>query len=202
MTQRYACATCTAKACVKGGDFPENCPTQREAHRIETTIAEASVDSFAAQVMTAAAQTPHHANGVARSRVEEAIAFCQQMEWQTIGIAFCMMFAKEARVLADMFSAAGFTVVPVCCKVGGVGLLDLGVETPCAQRGPACNPITQATLMNAQQTDVNIMLGLCVGHDLLFTRASGAPVLTLAVKDRALKHQPLDALRPRAVETN
>ena len=31
-----------------------------------------------------------------------------------------------------------------------------------------CNPILQAEKLNEQQTDVNIVMGLCVGHDSLF----------------------------------
>lgn len=199
MSERYACATCTAKACVKGGPHPEGCPTAGASACIATTVSAARLDAFAVQVMAAAAHTPRHVDGTPRSRVEETIALCHDMGWQCIGVAFCIMFAKEARMLAAMLNEAGFTVVPVCCKVGGVGLTDLGVEMPCPQRGPACNPITQAALMTTQQTEVNIVLGLCVGHDLLFTRASTAPVITLAVKDRALQHQPLAALRPDAV---
>ena len=30
-----------------------------------------------------------------------------------------------------------------------------------------CNPIGQALLMNSEHTDMNIILGLCVGHDSL-----------------------------------
>jgi len=37
-------------------------------------------------------------------------------------------------------------------------------------------------------------VGLCVGHDMLFTRHSRAPVTTLVVKDRVLAHNPAGAL--------
>ena len=33
---------------------------------------------------------------------------------------------------------------------------------------PMCNPIAQAQLLNRAQTQLNICLGLCVGHDSLF----------------------------------
>ena len=35
---------------------------------------------------------------------------------------------------------------------------------------PACNPIAQAKLLNRVETDMNIIFGLCVGHDILFTK--------------------------------
>ena len=42
--------------------------------------------------------------------------------------------------------------------------------------------------------DLNIAIGLCVGHDALFSRYSEAPVTTLVVKDRVLGHNPAAAL--------
>jgi uncharacterized metal-binding protein len=57
-----------------------------------------------------------------------------------------------------------------------------------------CNPIGQALLLNNENTDLNIILGLCVGHDSLFIKYSNAPVTVFAVKDRVLAHNPLGAL--------
>ncbi len=41
---------------------------------------------------------------------------------------------------------------------------------------------------------MNLILGLCVGHDTLFIKHSQAPVTVLAAKDRFLGHNPLAAL--------
>jgi uncharacterized metal-binding protein len=57
-----------------------------------------------------------------------------------------------------------------------------------------CNPIGQATLLDAEGCDLNIILGLCVGDDTLFIKHSKAPVTVMAVKDRVLAHNPLGAL--------
>ncbi|NLY70124.1 MAG: DUF1847 domain-containing protein, partial [Clostridiales bacterium] len=59
---------------------------------------------------------------------------------------------------------------------------------------PMCNPIGQAYFLNKEETDFNIVFGLCVGHDSLFIKYSNAPVTVLAVKDRVLAHNPLGAL--------
>ena len=59
---------------------------------------------------------------------------------------------------------------------------------------PMCNPIGQAMLLNKAKTKLNIILGLCVGHDSLFIKYSEAPVTVFAVKDRVLAHNPLGAL--------
>jgi uncharacterized metal-binding protein len=57
-----------------------------------------------------------------------------------------------------------------------------------------CNPILQAQVLNSEQTELNILLGLCVGHDSLFLKYAEAPCTVLAVKDRVTGHNPLAAL--------
>ena len=37
----------------------------------------------------------------------------------------------------------------------------------------------QAKLLNKAHTDINIIVGLCVGDDIIFTSESHAPVTTL-----------------------
>ena len=54
-----------------------------------------------------------------------------------------------------------------------------------------CNAIGQAIVLNEAHTDLNILLGLCVGHDSLFIKHSDAPITVFAVKDRVLCHNPL-----------
>jgi hypothetical protein len=48
-----------------------------------------------------------------------------------------------------------------------------------------CNPILQAMIANHHQSQFNVLLGLCVGHDSLYFRYAEAPSTLLAVKDRA-----------------
>ena len=57
-----------------------------------------------------------------------------------------------------------------------------------------CNPIAQAVLLNEQKTQLNIVVGLCVGHDSLFYKYSDAMVTTLITKDRVLAHNPAGAV--------
>ena len=42
--------------------------------------------------------------------------------------------------------------------------------------------------------DINVIVGLCVGVDCVFTKASQAPVTTLFVKDKSLANNPIGAL--------
>ena len=46
-----------------------------------------------------------------------------------------------------------------------------------------CNPIGQALLLNDDLTDLNIMLGLKTGYDILFAKYSEAPSITLPVEE-------------------
>jgi len=52
----------------------------------------------------------------------------------------------------------------------------------------------QAKLLNAAGTDLNILMGLCVGHDSMFYKYSEALVTTLVSKDRVLAHNPVAAI--------
>ena len=44
--------------------------------------------------------------------------------------------------------------------------------------------------MAKEKTDLNVVVGLCVGHDSLFMKYSKAPVTTLITKDRVTGHNP------------
>ena len=41
-----------------------------------------------------------------------------------------------------------------------------------------CNPILQAKLLNRAKTDLNVVIGLCVGHDSLFYKYAEALTTT------------------------
>ena len=86
----------------------------------------------------------------------------------------------------------------VCCKAGSIDKLELGLTEANKVRPdtfePACNPVAQAKLLNRAQTDMNVIVGLCVGHDMLFNKHSEAPVTTMVVKDRVAGHNPVSVL--------
>ncbi|MFA5671642.1 MAG: DUF1847 domain-containing protein, partial [Synergistaceae bacterium] len=66
--------------------------------------------------------------------------------------------------------------------------------------GPvSCNPIEQARMFEEKRTDLNLVIGLCVGHDALFIKHSHTYVVPLVVKDRVLGHNPLAAVYCSAV---
>jgi uncharacterized metal-binding protein len=132
------------------------------------------------------------------TRVEDTIAFSKLMNYKKIGIATCIGLLEETHRLASILKAQGFTPLSVCCKTGSIDKLELGLDESDKVRPatfePACNPVAQAQLMNRAGTDMNVIVGLCVGHDILFTKYSEAPVTTLVVKDRVTGHNPVSVL--------
>jgi uncharacterized metal-binding protein len=97
-------------------------------------------------------------------------------------------------VLAELL-ASQLEVASVCCKVGAVAKEDLELKKiDDARLEVACNPIAQAQILDATGSELNVIVGLCLGHDILFSRHSKAPVTTLVVKDRVLGHNPAAAL--------
>lgn len=132
------------------------------------------------------------------TRVEDTIAFAMLMGYRKIGLATCIGLLEETNRLALILKAQGLEPLSLCCKSGGMDKLQMGVtEEDKVRPGtfePACNPIAQARLFNEANTDMNIIMGLCVGHDMLFQKYSAAPVTTLVVKDRVTGHNPVSVL--------
>lgn len=130
-----------------------------------------------------------------KTRVEEIVEFARRMEVRRIGIATCIGLLEESRIAARIFRKAGFEVYGAACKVGSQPKVSVGIPEFCNKTGEnMCNPILQAKLLNQLHTDLNVVMGLCVGHDSLFYKYSEAPVTTLVTKDRVLAHNPAAAL--------
>ena len=129
-----------------------------------------------------------------KTRLEEIIEFCKLMDYKKIGIAFCIGLENEAKIL-DKILSKHFDVYSVCCKVCGI---DKDVfkfkKINEGEKEAMCNPIGQAEILNEIGTDLNIIVGLCIGHDILFQKYSKAPTTTFIVKDRVLSHNTAGAI--------
>lgn len=55
-------------------------------------------------------------------------------------------------------------------------------------------PYPSGALLNRAHTDLNVVIGLCVGHDSLFYKYADAYSTTLITKDRVTGHNPAAAL--------
>jgi uncharacterized metal-binding protein len=124
-------------------------------------------------------------------RVNEIITYAKEANISKIGIANCTTFIKEATLLEEALSNAGFIVEKVHCKFGKVPFNEL---VP-GYKGISCNPAGQAKYLEEKGTELNIMMGLCLGHDMIFNAKSKAPVTPLLVKDRKLNHFTLEAFK-------
>jgi len=133
------------------------------------------------------------------TRVEEICAFAKKMGFTKLGIATCISMVDLARTLSGILESHGFEVASVACKNGGVPKEQLGLREEEKIRPGTyesmCNPLAQAELLNDAGCELNIVLGLCVGHDSLFFRHSKGLATTLVAKDRVLAHNPVGALQ-------
>ncbi|MDW7645510.1 MAG: DUF1847 domain-containing protein [Desulfuromonadales bacterium] len=186
---------------------PGYCPSQREKEVIDDSFqkyrgddADAKLARVAAIVEGLCYQPVPGSDAVnARwTRVEDTIALAKLMGYRKIGIGTCIGLLEETKRLADILTAQGFEPVSVCCKAGSIDKLELDIDEKYKVRPgtfePACNPIAQAKLLNQAGCDMNIIVGLCVGHDMLFAKYSEVPVTTLVVKDRVTGHNPAAVL--------
>lgn len=128
------------------------------------------------------------------TRLGEIILLAKEMGYQRLGLAFCIGMSEEAKIIENILSKH-FQVVSVCCKVCGIDKNEFGLQHISSENNEVmCNPAGQAQLLNEAQTQFNVICGLCVGHDAIFTKLSNAPVTTLIAKDRVLAHNPAAAI--------
>lgn len=130
------------------------------------------------------------AKAKSKSRLQELIGFAKISGFKKLGIANCKGVQEYADKLAEKLKGEGFEVIAVNCKESGLDGCDICEE----MSGPCCDPISQADFLNAQNTDFNINVGLCLGHGLLFQKYSKAEVTTFLVKSFEHHHNIIDAL--------
>lgn len=191
-----SCVDCAVKSCSRmDGKNPAFCLT---THMDEEALAEAMLlyteDDWNRQTAISAAEVEAEFY-CKMTRVEEIMEFARRMGFHRIGIATCVGLLTEARTAARIFRKAGFEVYGVACKVGAQPKTAIGIPEHCQKVGKnMCNPILQAKLLNRAKVDLNVVIGLCVGHDSLFYKYAEALTTTLVTKDRVLGHNPAAAL--------
>lgn len=177
-----ACAKCETKQCRQGKD----CFAEADSHRrlYKDTIAKWHKAGSAIEAR-------HYCE---KTRLGETILFAKELGCRKIGLAFCIGLSDEAKIIDEILSKH-FKVLSVCCKACGLMKKDFGLEAISSnEREVMCNPAGQGQLLNDAKTELNVICGLCVGHDAIFAKSSVAPVTTLIVKDRVLAHNPAAAI--------
>ncbi|NTV68078.1 MAG: DUF1847 domain-containing protein [Chlorobaculum sp.] len=193
------CVECRTMSCYrKEHRLPDGCLSEAVGReQLDQCLDLYRGDGIDARIARAAAEVEGLYYGKL-TRVEETVAFARRIGARTIGLAICVGLAGEARIFAKILEANGFEPFSALCKAGAVDKSEIGIDeelkiTPGCHES-LCNPVLQARFMNEKPTDLNVVIGLCVGHDSLFAKHSDAPVTTLIVKDRVLGHNPAAAL--------
>lgn len=194
-TDNPTCVDCGTQNCkFKNRTYPEFClTTHLEDSDMEWAL-ERYEEGRNKEIMIASAEVEYE--GYCQwTRVQEIMEFARKINARKIGIANCIGLINEARIFTRILRANGFEVYSVICKVAGKPKSSVGIPAVCESIGAAmCNPILQARLLNNAQTDLNVVIGLCVGHDSLFYKYSDAYVTTLVTKDRVTGNNPAAAL--------
>lgn len=205
------CALCLKKERIceseTGGEGPVFCPTKNYKSVIENALKEyekLEIREFARMASIQEGEcyinrdSKPYVLHPSKPRVQEICEFAQKMKYEKLGIAFCGGLHSEARVLSDILKAQDFNVVSVMCKCGRIPKETVDVvneqKIRIGEFEPMCNPIVQAAILNEEKTELNILVGLCVGHDSLFFKYSKAFTTVLIAKDRLLGHNPAAAL--------
>lgn len=193
--QKYSCVDCGTQNCkYKDRTYPDFCPTTHLDPDDLVWAVERYEEERNHEVMVASAEVEYEGYG-RLTRVEEILQFARKIGARKIGIANCIGLISEVRMFARILRANGFEVYSVICKVAGLPKSSVGIPKECESIGAAmCNPILQARLLNQAETDLNVVIGLCVGHDSLFYKYSDAYVTTLVAKDRVTGHNPVSVL--------
>jgi uncharacterized metal-binding protein len=197
--EQASCSECGQLHCYRQDKkFPDFCLTETtDPAELANSRDIYSGDSSDALLARAAAEVEGLYYGKL-TRVEEMLAFARRIGATRIGIASCFGLIEETRVFAKILRLGGFEPITVLCKVGSIDKGEIGIPDELKIKPgtfeACCNPILQARTLNAEKTGLNIIVGLCVGHDSLFSKHSEAPVTTLITKDRVLAHNPVAAL--------
>jgi uncharacterized metal-binding protein len=193
-----SCSECHVRACYRqDSKAPVFCAAEGNFEEVEETRELYTGESIYAKVAKAAADLEAEYYG-RLTRLEETVVFALKLGAKKVGVASCLSFLDESGIYAKAVRSAGLEVKTVSCKVGSLDKTEIGLSEEykfCPGEPEACcNPVLQAKVLNDWGSDLNVIMGLCVGHDFLFARHSDAPTVTLAVKDRVLGHNPMAAI--------
>ena len=192
---KLSCVDCGVTNCNhQDKQYPEFCVTTHMDEKVLAEAMELYNEDENRRSMIAAGEVEHD-HYCRYTRIEEIMAYARKMGMKKIGIATCVGLINESRTLASILRHNGFEVYGIGCKAGVQKKTSVGIPERCNAIGEnMCNPILQAKLLNEAKTELNIVVGLCVGHDSLFYKYSDALVTTAVTKDRVTGHNPVAAL--------
>ncbi|MDY0275455.1 MAG: DUF1847 domain-containing protein [Desulfomicrobium sp.] len=196
-----SCAKCSVIACrnAETDKYPPFCPTQS----LDSALLKQSLDIYESNTVTrslalcsAAIEAEFYCK---MSRVEETLEFIKRQNYGLVGVATCVGLLHETRIFCSLLEERKIPHIAVSCKMGAIAKRTIGLSQEQQVNGTCehesmCNPVLQALYLNSRETNFNVMIGLCVGHDSMFLQHIIAPTTVLIVKDRVLAHNPAAAL--------
>lgn len=204
------CGKCTYYYCqntqknIDKAKLPAFCPMKTMEEALKIALEKFNVNEFQKRLYYHATIIEDEAyemiRGIrqaVRPRIREIVEFCKKVGFKKIGVVFCSGVRNEAKIVVEVFENFGLEVYSAICKCGSFPKPLMGVpeeELRLLKQTIACNSVGQAELMNQARTDINVICGLCIGHDIIFTLNSKAPVTTLIVKDRVTGHSSINSL--------
>jgi uncharacterized metal-binding protein len=180
------CTDCTDKICRKE---PRSCAMEP---LIKHEAIKLYQNTSNAKIVDAAAQLVDNGRAGKLSRTEEIVEFARTMNYKKIGLAYCYGMEKHAEKFTKLFTEKGFDVVAISCSIGG--LMQSEVNAKSCIHKVSCNPIGLAYQLNAENVDLTLIIGICLGHDILLQRNLENDFTTLVVKDRVFNHNPLKSI--------
>jgi len=177
------CTTCSDKVCRKS-------QTSCEQEIFEKSEIIANYQSPQnSEIVRAAAELVDGGRAGTLSRIEEIIEYAKLMKYQKIGIAYCYGMEQYAKAIETLLTDEWFDVSAISCSVGGLKQSEVN-DSSCIHK-VSCNPLGQAEQLNAEEIDLTLVVGICLGHDILLNRNLKMDFTTLVVKDRKYNHAPL-----------
>jgi uncharacterized metal-binding protein len=180
------CLECRDRRCLQGEACPYLGPLPRSASDPETLkILESAWDVALEEER-------------ALCRIAELVYFALEMGYQRIGLAFCEDLREPADILTGVLRRF-FQVHAVGCKLRSEPYVDPAGGSGDPHGSPSvggvpCDPRGVAAILNARNTELNVVVGFCVGADCIFHRNSHAPVTTIFLKDKSLANNPIGAV--------
>lgn len=161
------CVKCTVLRCrSKEMDkkVPVSCPTEKYRGLVKETVEKYMLPEnqainkgwigFTSKVMDP--EKPRER--LAWTRVDEIMEYARIRGMTRLGIATCGELLPESKLLSDILESNGFDVVSVTCLCGETDPQEIGMPG-----NKICNPIMQAEVLNREKTELNMMMGLCLG---------------------------------------
>jgi len=176
------CTACAEKGCRTGSA----CGTESTD---QAKILARYREDGAQAIVQAAARLVDDGLAGSLSRLEELCRFIKDRDYRKVGMAYCYGMEKEALRTVRYFAQNGIRVSAISCTVGALPQNAVNAES--AVCGVSCNPLGQAAQLEAEGTDLAIQFGICLGHDILFSRAFSGDQTVLVVKDRIFGQRQL-----------